>query len=480
MKNITREGAVYSVMQGIGDVYLPAALVALGASNFYLGLLSALPQFIGGALQFLSLNVLRAVRDRRLVSIAVSLFQALTWLPIIALIFYPGELSVMAIITLFSIGVGVTMMANPIWSSWVSDIVPENDRSRFFANRNRLMYLVIFLVTFGAGMLIRILNMQYSIGIAFAAVFGIAFISRLTCVLLHTKTTNVKYEIKLMNEIGLKHLFLLPAYQKELSFLAFVALMSFATQFCAPFFTPYMLNELGFDVGLLGILAATSIITKVISFPYWGKAIDRFGNRTVLVATGFAITVIPLMWLFSKDPLMIGVFQVASGFAWSGYELSIFNSALSIVGRELRPSFISKYNAFNAIATGLGAIAGGAFLMYFPNLAILGFSGILTTFLLSGVMRIITIFAFSGRLSRGREIENTSQDRDMIFRIVAVYPTQGAVQHVMNGWNFTRKVVKTGTVSSGIMFKEGIEATGEIVKEGGRKIMHRISGRKRL
>jgi hypothetical protein len=58
---------------------------------------------------------------------------------------------------------------------------------------------------------------------------------------------------------------------------------------------------------------------------------------------------------------------------------------------------------------------------------------------------------------------------------VAVYPTQGAVQHVLNGWDFTRRVVRVGTESSGIMLREGLEATGEMMKEEGRKLASRIS-----
>ena len=44
MRNITNDGMAYSVMTGLGDAYLPAALVLLGANNFWIGMLSALPQ----------------------------------------------------------------------------------------------------------------------------------------------------------------------------------------------------------------------------------------------------------------------------------------------------------------------------------------------------------------------------------------------------------------------------------------------------
>ena len=480
MGSITADGMAYSVMAGLGDAYLPAALVFLGATNFWIGMLTALPQLFGGVAQAFSLTALRLVKDRKLMVMAGATFQALTWLPVIALLLWPCELSVPLIIFFFSLGAGTSLMTNPVWSSWVADIVETNERASFFANRNRLMQVMLFAATFGGGVMIGQLQSHVAAAAAFGIVFCASFLARAVTVLFHARTASVPYEVKLMNEIQMKHLFLLPSYKNELWFLAFVALMNFAVQFSSPFFTPYMLNTLKMDIGMLGILTAISIITKIICFPYWGKVIDRFSNRTVLITTAFMAPLVPLLWLFSGDVWMLALFQVFSGFIWAGYDLSIFNSSLSLVSRELRPSFISKYNAFSCIANAAGAIAGGFFLSMYPDASLLGFSGILLVFLLSGVMRLAVALAFTPHLASSKEIANTTADRAMIFRIVAVYPTQGAVAHVMDGWDFTRKIVGRSTETSGIMFHDGIEATGEIVKEGGRKLMSKISRKRRL
>ncbi|MFA6214164.1 MAG: MFS transporter [Candidatus Micrarchaeia archaeon] len=480
MRAITADGMAYSVMAGLGDAYLPAALVLLGAGDFMIGLLAALPQFLGASLQFLSLSAMRIVRSRKILVMAGSALQALSWLGIAAMVFWPAPLSVEIIVALFSIGVGSALFINPAWSSWVADIVHSNERPAFFANRNKLMQLVLFVVIFGAGYAINRLEMGFSAAVAFSAVFFVAFAARALTVYYHVRTADVPYEIKLMNEIRLKHLFLLPAYKNELWFLAFVALMNFAVQFASPFFTPYMLHSLGMDVGALGALTAIAIITKIICFPYWGAAIDRFTNRMVLIATALAVPFVTFLWLFSTDFWMLALFQVFSGFVWAGYDLAVFNSALGLVGRDLRPSFISKYNAFSAFANGLGALAGGYFLFAYPGFAVLGFSGILLVFLLSSAMRLAVALIFAPHIARGRDVLNRHEDRAMVFKIVAVYPTQGAVAQVMNGWDFTRKIVTRSTESSGEMLKEGIEATGEIVKEGGRKLMGKLSRRGRL
>lgn len=480
MRTSTIEGMLYSVMTGVGDAYIPAAAVAMGASNFMIGLLSALPQLFGAILQSVSLTAIRTVKSRKLLSMAASFLQAASWLIVIAMVLWPGQMSVELMIFFFSLGTALTMMANPGWSSWISDIVPENERPGFFANRNKLMQLTLFITTFAAGLVLRALQLQYTVGIAFAGVFAIAFLARLSTAFMHFKTDDVKYEAQLIREIKFKHLFLLPAHRNELWFLIFMALMNFTVQFAAPFFTPYMLNELGYDVGMLGVMTAISVLTKIVCYPYWGKVVDRFGNRTVLVATAFLASVVPLMWLFSKDALMIGLFQVFSGFVWSGFDLSSFNYALAMVGRELRPSFISKYNQFNGFFYAAGSVAGGLFLTNFGGVSLFGFSGILLVFLISGALRLAAALIFAPKLSTTKDIENTTGQRAMIFNLVAVYPTQGAVHNVVNGWDFTKKIMESSTLRGGLMLKTGLGATGELLRDGGRKLVSRVTKKKKL
>ncbi len=480
MRSSTIEGMAYSLMAGVGDASLPAAAVLLGASNLYIGILAALPQLFGAFLQFFSLSAIRIVKSRKALVIACAILHALSWLPIIAVLLWPNALSLELIMVFFTIGTGALFLANPSWSSWISDIVPENERAGFFANRNRLMQLVLFVATFGAGVLLRQLQLDYSANIAFAAVFAIPFFARLSTVYFHLKTSDVKYEVKLLQEIKMKHLFLLPAHRNELWFLAFIGIFEFSVLFASPFFTPYMLNELKFDLGTLGLITAVGVLAKILAFPYWARAIDRFGNRPVLVSTALMAPFVPLVWLFSKDPALLCVFNVFSGFVWSGLDLSSFNFALSMVGRELRPSFIAKYNIFSGVFNAAGALAGGLFLQHFGNVVMFGYSGILLVFLLSGLMRLAISLFFAPKLSGGREVENKMSERAMVFNLMAVYPTQGAVHHVLGGWNFTRKIVATTGSQSRRIIKAGFLATGELVEEEGRKIMSKVGRKKRL
>lgn len=216
MDSSVADGMAYAAMAGAGDAYLPAAAVALGASNFYIGLLTAMPQLFGALLQFVAVDALRMLKNRKLMVMAGAFAHALSWLAIALAMLWPGELTVPLLVALFTVGSGLALMANPAWSSWISDIVPDNKRAAFFAKRTRYVQLVLFLSTFAAGLLLRQLQLQYVAATAFATVFAIAFAARMATLYFHFRTANVKYEVQLVREIKLKHLFLLPAHRNEL------------------------------------------------------------------------------------------------------------------------------------------------------------------------------------------------------------------------------------------------------------------------
>ena len=168
MRACKADGAAYSAMTGAGDAYVSAAIVQLGASDFQVSLLTALPQFLGALSQFVSLHALRIAKDRRKLVVATAILQALCWLPIAALMLMPGGLSIPIIIVLFSVGSAFSLLGNPAWSSWVSDIVPENERASFFSDRSSLMQVVLFAVTFGAGLLLLQLQLSFGERVAYS------------------------------------------------------------------------------------------------------------------------------------------------------------------------------------------------------------------------------------------------------------------------------------------------------------------------
>ncbi|MBM3228909.1 MFS transporter [Candidatus Parvarchaeota archaeon] len=450
LDNSIYDGVAFSVSAGIGDNYIPAAAILNGAGALQVGLLSAIPQFIGSLLQFLSFPLMRRIGSRKAMVLGGVALQSISWLAVAATMFYPGELSFWVMLGAFSLGVGISLMVNPAWASWIADLVPENQRPHFFASRNRLMNLALFVSTFAAGIMLRDLSASLGVRIAFALIFLAAFLARALTYYFHNKVSEPEFRPMMMHEVHLKHLFLLPAYKKELTFLIFISLMNFATQVASPFFTPYMLQSLGFDLAGIGFVSAVAIIVKVASLPYWGSMIDRFGNKKVLAVCSVGAALVPAIWLLSRDFYHILIFNAFSGFVWAGFDLCAFNYLLSSVSRELRASYVSKYNLFNGFLYTAGSLAGGIAISSIGNSLLFGFAAIPVIFIASTVMRLSVSLALLPRIPE-KELPSTHTERHLLLKVLAVYPAQGAIMTVMHGWNITHRVIDAGK-STGMKF----------------------------
>ena len=441
------DGSLFSVMSGFGDNFLSAAAVIGGASSFDIGLLSAVPYAAGSLFQFFSSPLIRALKSRKTLVVGGVALQALTWLIVALIMFYPGKLPFVALLAAYSVGFGINLMINPAWSSWIADLVPDNERAKFFAERNRYVYLLLFTATFLGGIILSDLNAGIGEKAAFAVIFFLACMARAIGAFFLLKTSEPEFKPMLMHEVALKHLFLLPSYKNELSVILFLSVMNFSAQIAAPFFTPYMITNLNFDLGMVGAITSISIIMKMVSQRYWGSMIDAYGNRTVLICCGIGAALVPAIWLMSTDFVHIMLFNAFSGFVWGGFELTSFNFLLATVPRELRGSYMSKYNLFNGILYALGSVAGGVALAFLGTGIYWGFAAIPVIFLVSTGFRLATVLVFAPVLPK-KDLPGKQEDRDLIIKILAVNPAMGAVATVFNGWNITHKAIGTSAMKS--------------------------------
>ncbi|MFA5105408.1 MAG: MFS transporter [Candidatus Micrarchaeia archaeon] len=468
LKNSIYDGVLFSAMTGLGDNFLSAAAVLGGAVEFQIGLLAAVPNLAGSIFQFIASPLLRKIGSRRTLVVAGVGLQAITWLIIAAIMFYPGELPFWALLAAYSLGFGLNLMINPAWSSWIADLVPESERARFFADRNRYVNLALFTATFLGGIFLRDIDLGFGQKAAFAIIFFIAFMARAFGMYFLSKTSEPEFKPALMHEVGLRHLFLLPSYKNELSVILFLSVMNFSAQIASPFFTPYMILDLKFDLGMVGAVTAIAIIMRTVTLRYWGKMIDAYGNRTVLVGCAIGASLVPAIWLMSNDFVHILVFNAFSGFVWGGFELASFNFLLASVSRELRASFMSKYNMFNGVMYAAGSFAGAILVSSLNGGIYWGLSAIPAIFMISTAMRLGTVAVFGARLPK-KDLPGKQEDREIIVNILAVYPARGAMTAVMNGWNITHKAINTGT-SSGLKLIYGIDSSAK----AGRRIIYQI------
>src|SRR5512147_1614109 len=110
------DGVGYAIMVGAAESFFIPYAIFLGASNIVLGLLVALPIFLGSLSQVLSEKILAVLGSRkRLICLSVA-FQVATFLPIVLVPYFPGYESPLILAAVCAYWI-FGMVSGPSWSS---------------------------------------------------------------------------------------------------------------------------------------------------------------------------------------------------------------------------------------------------------------------------------------------------------------------------------------------------------------------------
>lgn len=163
------------------------------------------------------------------------------------------------------------------------------------------------------------------------------------------------------NKAGFKDL-LVPfkdkTYQKLIRFFAW---WSLTVGIAAPFWGAHMLRNLHLDYYLISLFSIVAGAISLISQPFWGKMIDRYGCKPVLKFNLIFILFIPYLWFFvtPQNYFLLWVDAFMSGIFWTGFNLAIFTIVLQISPQEGRPYFLASTYFVNGLFTFLASFIGG-------------------------------------------------------------------------------------------------------------------------
>ena len=185
-----------------------------------------------------------------------------------------------------------------------------------------------------------------------------------------------------------------------------------AVQMSGPFFTPFMLKQLGFTYFELSGLFSIAFLAKVVALPAWGRIAKKIGARNLLWIGGIGIVPMGAGWCVSQHYAWLALVQAFSGVLWAAYELAFFLLFFESIAEDERTSVLTIYNLLNTTAWVAGALLGGAVLYHFE----MSFHGYLVVFALSSAGRFVAL----ALLARVPQLVVDSDEMSM--RTVAVRP----------------------------------------------------------
>ena len=120
---------------------------------------------------------------------------------------------------------------------------------------------------------------------------------------------------------------ILRTHPRFAGFTAVAFLWNLSLMVAGPFFSVYLVRDLGASPTQIGLLAAIFSATNIVGQRVWGRLNDRHGATWVMRLTGFMIPAVPLLWSVAPNPWYLLAVEAFSGFVWAGYGLASFNLA---------------------------------------------------------------------------------------------------------------------------------------------------------
>ncbi|MGQ0634695.1 MAG: MFS transporter [Planctomycetaceae bacterium] len=361
LRSSVADGAAFSMMVGLGETYFPAFVLALGLGEIASGLIASIPLLVGAILQLISpWGVARVGSNRRWVVLSVAL-QATSFLPLVAGALF-GRMPVTGVFAAVSLYWGAGLAGGPAWNTWMETVVPFRVRAPFFAMRTRLGQAGVLL-----GFLVGGLALQYGehsgrLLPAFAAIFSVAALCRFLSGRYLWRQTEPVPTHETQRHVSLRELWVrIRAGKSERTLLYFLA-VQVAVQLSGPYFSPYMLKQLGLSYVAYMALLATTFVAKIVTLPAFGRLAARLGARKLLWIGGIGIIPVSGLWLYADTFLQLVLVQFIAGTVWAAYELAMFLLFFETVKREERTGILTVFNLANAVALVVGALAGGGLL----------------------------------------------------------------------------------------------------------------------
>jgi MFS family permease len=355
-------------------VFLVGFAVALGAGNFAIGVLAAVP-FCVQLLQIPTVLLVerwRARRDICVWSTAVgrAFLLGAAAAPLL------GHLAIVMLIVSLAIYQAMAAIAGCAWNSWMRDLVPSSQFGRFFGRRTMATTALSVTVALLGGVLVdswkRYLPDQTVFG--YSVLFMISTLSGFLGVYLLriTPDSPMVAAEKTANPFALLVAPLREANFRRLIF--FFSSWNFAANLAAPFFTVYMLKSLGYSMTTVLAFTIASQLSNLAALGLWGTLIDRFSNKAVLeiaaplfLACTFTWSLTGLPWVQPFMLYILVLIHILMGIATAGVGLASGNIAMKLSPAGQATAYLAANSVISASFAAAAPILGGLFADFFAS-----------------------------------------------------------------------------------------------------------------
>lgn len=364
-----------SLAEGLIIPFMPLFALSLGATKTLIGLLTALPTFTSLFAQLFWASITELTEKKKFLVIIGGMIWAIFWIPI-AYVSNPWHLVILVTIQAIFSSIQI-----PALTTLLIRLTPSYKRGQIASYVNTFAGLGSFVGTLVGG---YVLNQFGFIYFLFYAIFLFGIISKILFVPVHEPPSYTQRSFEDSFK-GTFNFFSLKREKKLLSLIKAIIFINFAVAIPGPFFSVYVIENLGGSRMDVGIISAISAIISLAFYRSWGTLIDYLGKKTIMLSCLIPISLLPFVYAISNHVYWIYVYTIVSSMSWAGFNLAVFTYLSDIVPKRMMPSYIAMYNLLTGTSAAIAPFIGGI---------IADFSSIWVVFILSTILRFSSIYFF--------------------------------------------------------------------------------------
>ncbi|HEY5656734.1 MAG TPA: MFS transporter [Myxococcota bacterium] len=416
MRASSADAVAFSLMVGVGETYVPAFALALGATDVAAGLLASAPLMSGAVLQLVSPGAVRSLGSHRRWVVLCAGLQAASFAPLVlgaAL----GALPIGVLFAAMAVYWGTGMATGPTWNTWIETLVPRRIRAHYLAARTRRAQLALITGMVCGALLLGLGRQTDSLMPAFALLFAAAASFRALSASFLARQSEPQPLPEGFRTLALREVVVGAGRRADSHLLAYLLALQVAVYVAAPFFTTYMLGPLELSYPWFMLLTGTSFAAKALVLPTLGRFARRFGARRLLWLSGVGVVPLPALWTLSDSLSYLMGLQLFAGVTWAANELAVLLLFFETIPHAERTSMLTFFNLANATAMLAGSLAGAALLANFGDSR----EGYAMLFAVSSAGRCASLLL----LRRLPDLRAAAQP--IVMRTLAIRPSLGGV-----------------------------------------------------
>ncbi len=375
LKLVIKDGLAAEAMTALtGGAFLVSMALLMGASNFQIGVLAALPTFTN-IFQLLSIWLVKKYNNRRAVSVICAFLARFPLLIIGTLpLLFSSATTIQVLIFFLFFYYFFGSIAGPSWNSWMKDLVPEKVLGTYFSHRSRLTQMLNVIMSLTIAFMLDFVKKHNPDAVltAYACMFiaggaiglcGAFFLSR-----------TPEPQSQLANENIFK-LFKKPLKNGNFrNLLIFNSAWVFALNIATPFFSVYMMKTIGLPLSYIIALGILTQLSSIGSIKLWGRYADSYSNKTIIAIGAPLYICCIIAWCFVgasanefTNVILLAIINIITGIATAGINLSLTNIGLKLAPREDAIVYLSTKNIITAFFSSIAPLIGGWLADFFAN-----------------------------------------------------------------------------------------------------------------